>query len=87
VSTKRMVDVTTLMGVKDIADRLGTTPAMVHSYFDRRATSKFPEPVGETSGGRLWTRPDVEEWIVKHNAARPRGGRRRLLPELASAEG
>lgn len=79
------VESTELMAIKDIADRLGTSPAMVHSYFDRRGTNKFPEPVAETSGGRLWLRPHIEKWVTAYNGARPKGGRKRTLPEAASA--
>lgn len=78
------VETTELMAIKDIADRLETSPAMVHSYYGRRDTTGFPEFVAETSGGRLWLRPQIEAWVRMRNSVRPKGGRKRILPEAAT---
>ena len=60
----RRVDVDQLVGVADLAERLGVRPARhVHRL---RAEAGFPRPVIHVRGGGngvfLWHWPDVERW-------------------------
>ncbi len=57
----RSVDVSDLVGVAEIAERLGLEePRTVHSW--RRRHPEFPEPVAKLKTALIWSWPDVEQW-------------------------
>ena len=78
----RRVDVESLVGAREIADRLGFKhPQHVHHYL--RHDPKFPRPVAAIGGPTLktmvWAWPDVERWarrvgkLPKKGAPTPAG--------------
>ncbi|MGO9874649.1 MAG: hypothetical protein ACLPVY_12710 [Acidimicrobiia bacterium] len=57
----RRLDVDQLVGVTEIADRLGVAAAArVHDW--RRRYPDFPEPVLKLAMGLLWNWPEIERW-------------------------
>jgi len=57
----RKVDVSQLVGAKEIAERLGYKQAVyVHAL--RRRYEDFPEPIADLSAALIWDWPDVEAW-------------------------
>lgn len=54
-----------VMGVAEIAQRLGVTPARARTITRRRS---FPEPYEQIRLGRIWLTADVEQWIREHLA-------------------
>jgi hypothetical protein len=57
----RRVDVEQLVGVTEIAQRLGLkTAGTVHDW--RRRYPEFPEPVAKLAMGVVFVWPDVEAW-------------------------
>ena len=57
----RRLDVDQLVGVTEIAARLGVaSPARVHDW--RYRYPDFPEPVTKLSMGLLWNWPEVARW-------------------------
>lgn len=76
----RQVDVTDLVGVQEIADRLGVLHVQtVHLW--RRRHPDFPAPVTRLRMGLLWAWPDVERWarvtgrLDETGPLHPKGGR------------
>lgn len=62
-----------------IAALLGVTRQQVKTWYSRRATNHFPEPVGYGIGGeRLWQWDDVKSW---HDSYVPSVGRPREKTE------
>ena len=62
-----------LVGRREIADRAGTTPALVDAW--RRRHLDFPAPEWVVSGTPLWRWSDVEAWLkVPRRTGRPRKG-------------
>lgn len=57
-----------LVGVSEIADRLGVSRARVHQLAKR---ADWPEPVARLSAGTIWLRADVERWIAEHPVRPP----------------
>lgn len=51
-----------LMGLKEIAELLDVSIQRAHQL---AAANGFPEPLGETSAGRVWRRADVEKWAKR----------------------
>lgn len=49
-----------LVGVAEIADRLGVGTSVVHDW--RRRHDAFPQPIARLSMGLIWSWPDVEDW-------------------------
>lgn len=49
-----------LVGVAEIAERLGRTTSLVHDW--RRRYESFPDPVAELRMGFVWAWPDVKAW-------------------------
>jgi hypothetical protein len=56
----RKVDPADLVGVAEIADRLGCSVQAVHAW--KRRYPDFPEPVAHLSMGLLWVWQDLERW-------------------------
>jgi hypothetical protein len=57
----RKIDVDDLVGVDEIADRLGLKRRqVVHNW--RARHPDFPEPVAKLNGGFVWYWPDVAAW-------------------------
>jgi predicted DNA-binding transcriptional regulator AlpA len=58
-----------LLGVSEIAKLLGVSRArvvqIVSSYSD------FPPAEVELASGRVWRRPEIEEWVRKHPDRKP----------------
>jgi prophage regulatory protein len=52
-----------VMGVGEIAERLGVTPERARTITRRRT---FPEPYERITLGRIWLTTDIEEWIRAH---------------------
>ena len=48
-----------LVGAAEIADMLGVSRQRVHQL---AGEDGFPEPIGQISSGRIWTREDIDEW-------------------------
>ncbi len=65
-----------LMGVAEVADRLGVSRQRV----DQLASSypDFPQPEVELAAGRIWTAEAVDAWIATHPDRAP--GRREGVP-------
>ena len=61
----RKVDVSELVGAKEIADRIpGVTRAnVVHDW--RARHPEFPEPVARLAMGLVWVWADVEAWAKR----------------------
>jgi hypothetical protein len=57
---ERAVKVSDLVGVAEIADRLGIAIVTVHRWRERPVD--FPAPVQQLSAGLIWAWPDVERW-------------------------
>jgi hypothetical protein len=51
-----------LVGVAEIAERLGVRKAQVTNWSHRAPTNGFPAPVHQVTAGRLWRWPDIERW-------------------------
>lgn len=51
-----------LVGVAEIADRLGLSRRQVVHNWQRRYPD-FPEPVATLTQGQVWSWPDVERWL------------------------
>jgi predicted DNA-binding transcriptional regulator AlpA len=66
-----LVPLEDLVGLSEIAELLGVHKRTAQEYLDRE---DFPEPLGQTRGGRVWRKADVVEWAESH---RPRRGRPR----------
>lgn len=58
--SRRRVDPEQLVGVAEIASRLGCSVQTVHAW--RRRYQDFPEPIARLSMGLLWEWPDVSAW-------------------------
>jgi hypothetical protein len=57
----RRVDVESLIGAAEIAERLNLAdPRVVHSW--RYRYPSFPEPIASLRVGLIWSWPDVERW-------------------------
>ena len=56
----RKVNPADLVGVAEIADRLGCSVQAVHAW--KRRYPDFPEPVAHLSMGLLWGWKDLERW-------------------------
>jgi chromosome partitioning protein len=57
----RRIDLDQLVGVTEIAARLGVaSPHLVHDW--RLRYADFPKPVKQLAMGLLWNWPDVERW-------------------------
>lgn len=54
------VDPADLVGVAEIADRLGCSVQAVHAW--RRRYPSFPDPIAHLSMGLLWAWPDIARW-------------------------
>jgi predicted DNA-binding transcriptional regulator AlpA len=52
-----------LVGVPEIADRLGVSRTSVWRYIRRE---DFPEPVAQMSGKRIWKGADIDRWRKKN---------------------
>jgi predicted DNA-binding transcriptional regulator AlpA len=52
-----------VMGVSEIARRLGNTPQWTSQLVNRR---EFPEPLARLAMGQVWLADDVEAWIAEH---------------------
>jgi hypothetical protein len=52
-----------VMGVHELAERLGTTPERARTVSRRRG---FPEPCAQITLGRIWDAADVEAWVAEH---------------------
>ena len=53
-------DTKDLVGVAEIAERLGVGTSVVHDW--RRRHDDFPEPVLRLRMGLIWAWPDVRRW-------------------------
>lgn len=56
----RRVDSEEIVGVSEIADRLGVSSSVVHDW--QRRYEGFPTPLRRLRMGLLWHWPEVEEW-------------------------
>jgi len=56
-------DTSSLVGVAEIAERLGVGTSVVHDW--RRRHSDFPQPVLQLRMGLIWAWPDVRRWAIK----------------------
>lgn len=54
---------TPVLGITQIARRLGLTRQRAHKLAER---GDFPTPVHDLPTGRLWRKGDVERWIEAH---------------------
>lgn len=54
------VDPIALVGVAEIAERLGVGTSVVHDW--RRRHADFPQPVARLRMGLVWEWPNVERW-------------------------
>jgi hypothetical protein len=63
------VKVSDLVGVAEIAERLGVEPTTVHKWTQRY--DDFPAGLVHLKGGTVWAWPDVAAWANR----RGRGGR------------
>jgi transposase-like protein len=54
------VDPADLVGVAEIADRLGVGTSVVHDW--RRRHSDFPKPLVRLRMGLVWAWPQVDRW-------------------------
>ena len=54
-----------LVGVSEIATRLGCSVTVVHSW--RRRDLDFPEPLAELRMGLVWDWPEVASWAQRTN--------------------
>lgn len=52
-----------LMGISEIAERLGVTKSRADQISRERG---FPEPAARLRMGIIWQTSDVERWIAKH---------------------
>jgi hypothetical protein len=59
----RRVDPNELVGVAEIASRLGCSLQAVHAW--RRRYSDFPQPIAQLSMGLLWVWSDVSRWALR----------------------
>lgn len=57
---ERVVKVSDLVGVAEIAQRIGVEVGTVQSW--RRRHDDFPEPIARLSAGLVWAWPDVDDW-------------------------
>jgi hypothetical protein len=55
-------DYAELVGVAEIAERLGVRKAQVTNWSHRAPTNGFPVHVHQVTAGRLWRWPDIERW-------------------------
>jgi hypothetical protein len=51
-----------MVGVAEIAERLGVRKAQVTNWSHRAPTNGFPVHVHQVTAGRLWRWPDIERW-------------------------
>jgi predicted DNA-binding transcriptional regulator AlpA len=58
-----------LVGVKEVAEKLGVTTARVVQIAN--AYEDFPAPVARLASGRVWRTQDVERWMSRHEDRRP----------------
>ena len=58
-----LTDVGTLMGQKEIADRLGVTRQRVQQLIAR---PDWPAPHEVLAMGKVWRTEDIEAWIAQH---------------------
>jgi hypothetical protein len=56
----RKVDPEDLVGVAEIAERLGCSVQAVHAW--KRRHKDFPSPVAHLTMGLLWVWPEVRHW-------------------------
>jgi len=56
-------DTTNLVGVAEIAERLGVGTSVVHDW--RRRHADFPQPVLQLRMGLIWAWPEVRRWAIK----------------------
>jgi predicted DNA-binding transcriptional regulator AlpA len=68
-----LVPLEDLVGLSEIATLLGVHKRTAQNYLGR---DDFPEPLGQTSAGRVWRREDVRQWGHEHLPL-PRPGRPR----------
>ena len=60
----RRLDVEQLVGVTEIADRLGVaSPARIHDW--RRRYKDFPKPEVSLAMGLVWYWPDIRKWAKR----------------------
>ncbi|MFI6759344.1 helix-turn-helix transcriptional regulator [Micromonospora sp. NPDC050417] len=52
-----------LMGMAELADRLGVSTTRVDQIVSR---PDFPKPVDHIRAGRIWLTAEVEQWIREH---------------------
>jgi len=52
-----------LVGVAEIAERLGVGTSVVHDW--RRRHPAFPQPVRRLSMGLIWAWPEVRRWAIE----------------------
>lgn len=55
-----------IMGLAEVAERLGVTPSRAGTISRRK---DFP-PAARLTAGRVWSTEDVEEWIREHPGVR-----------------
>ena len=58
----RKVDPADLVGVAEIAERLGCSVQAVHAW--KRRYPDFPQPIARLSMGLLWAWADIAEWAT-----------------------
>jgi predicted DNA-binding transcriptional regulator AlpA len=51
--------VSDVVGIAEIAERLGKSERTVRRWLDR---DDFPKPAAELAIGRVWDWPDIERW-------------------------
>jgi predicted DNA-binding transcriptional regulator AlpA len=56
----RKLDVDDIVGVAEIADRLGVERNTIHRWRERHPD--FPEPAAVLKGSLIWAWPDVAAW-------------------------
>jgi predicted DNA-binding transcriptional regulator AlpA len=56
-----------LVGMSDVAKMLGVS----RSRADQLARQvDFPQPIAQLSGGRIWQRTQIEEWMATRDTAK-----------------
>lgn len=70
-----------IVGVTEIAERLGRSVGAIHQA--RRRHADFPAPVAQLAIGPVWHWPDVERWAA---IPRPTGRPRKPATRLTSPQ-